>query len=127
MALNPALAKDDDFMLICVAPDVCFTPSKPYAPTPYPIVHKLGKSKGVSTNVFFREKKAYRHKVSFVDSVQGDEPGMGKGLISQTNTKISRFRHSNPAYRFTVNTHAHDCTALWTSVSTNKIFDQKHR
>jgi hypothetical protein len=89
MALNPALAKDDDFMLICVAPDVCFTPSKPYAPTPYPIVHKLGKSKGVSKNVYFREKKAYRHKVSYVDSVQGDEPGMGKGLISQTNTKIS--------------------------------------
>jgi hypothetical protein len=82
MALNPALAQDDDYMLICVAPDVCFTPSKPYAPTPYPIVHKLGQSKGVSKNVYFRDKKAYRHKVSYVDKVQGDEPDMGKGLIS---------------------------------------------
>jgi hypothetical protein len=89
MAINSALAKDDDYMLICAAPDVCFTPSKPYAPTPYPIVHKLGQSKGVSKNVFMRGKNAYRHQVSYVDNVMGDEPGMGKGLVSQTNMKIS--------------------------------------
>lgn len=89
MALNPALAKDGEFVLICVAPDVCFTPSKPYAPTPYPITHKLNQSKGVSKNVFFRDKAAYLHKLSCVDNVQGDAPGMGKGLVSQTNMKVS--------------------------------------
>jgi uncharacterized Zn-binding protein involved in type VI secretion len=89
MALNPALAQDADFRLVCVAPDVCFTPSKPYAPTPYPIVHTLDKSKKVSKNVFINGKPVYLHKLSYVDNVQGDEPGMGKGLVSQTNTKIS--------------------------------------
>jgi hypothetical protein len=89
MALQAALAKDAQFVLICVTPDVCFTPSKPYAPTPYPITHKLDQSKNASKNVYFREKKAYLHKVSYVDNVMGDQPGMGKGLVSQTNMKIS--------------------------------------
>jgi Domain of unknown function (DUF4150) len=89
MAINPALAKNADFMLICTSPDVCFTPSKPYAPTPYPIVHKLDQSKKVSKNVFFKGKPAYLHKLSYVDNVQGDQPGMGKGLVSQTNMKVS--------------------------------------
>ena len=89
MAINPTLSQDDDFLLVCVAPDVCFTPSKPYAPTPYPITHKLGQSKKVSKNVFVRGKPAYLHKLSYVDNVQGDAPGQGKGLVSQTNMKVS--------------------------------------
>jgi len=89
MALMQALAQDGDFVLVCMAPDVCFTPSKPYAPTPYPITHKLDQSKKVSTNVFFNDKGVYLHQKSFVDNVQGDQPGMGKGLVSQTNMKIS--------------------------------------
>ena len=41
------------------------------------------------SNVFFKGKAAYLHNESFVDNVKGDEPGKGKGLVSQTNMKVS--------------------------------------
>jgi hypothetical protein len=91
MAAQTATAKDDQFVIVSMAPDVCFTPKKPNmgVPIPYPITHKFNQAKKPSKNVFFKDKAAYRHKVSYVDKVQGDQPGMGKGLVSQTNVKIS--------------------------------------
>jgi ribosomal protein S28E/S33 len=89
MALQAATAKDSQFVIVCMAPDVCFTPKKPYYPIPYPITHKFDQTKKPSKNVFFAGKPAYRHKVSFVDNVTGDQPGKGGGVISQVNVKIS--------------------------------------
>jgi len=101
MANEAATAKDSDFLLISMVPDVCFTPKKPPhgVPVPYPIMHKMDKSKQCSPNVFFRGKPAYLHEESYVDKVTGDEPGMGKGVVSGTNTKISRSQqHSKSVF-----------------------------
>jgi len=101
MANEAATAKDSDFLLISMVPDVCFTPKKPPhgVPVPYPIMHKMDKSKQCSPNVFFRGKPAYLHEESYVDKVTGDEPGMGKGVVSGTNTNISRSQqHSKSVF-----------------------------
>jgi len=92
MAKEAATAKDAQFVLISILPDVCFTPSKPPhgVPVPYPIMHNMGKSLKCSRNVFFNGKPAYLHEKSYVDKVTGDEPGAGKGVVSSTNTHISR-------------------------------------
>jgi len=92
MANESATAKDAQFLLISILPDVCFTPSKPPhgVPVPYPIMHKMDKSWQCSSNVFFRGKPAYLHEKSHVDKVTGDEPGAGKGVVSGTHTHISR-------------------------------------
>ena len=93
MALNAATAKDKQFVIISMTPDVCFTPTDPPPPkgipVPYPITHKFSSAKKLSKNVFFNGKPAYLHKVSLVDNVMGDQPGMGKGILSRTHMKIS--------------------------------------
>lgn len=89
MAMETATAKDKKFRLVFVAPDVCLTPGKTGYPVPYPITHAMNMSKQCSPNVYFNGKKAYLHNESFVDKVMGDQPGMGKGIISQTNILIS--------------------------------------
>lgn len=89
MAMESATAKDKKFKLIFVAPDVCLTPGKTGYPIPYPIMHAMNKSMQCSPNVFFRGKAAYLHNESYVNKVKGDEPGKGKGIISQTNELVS--------------------------------------
>ena len=89
MADESATAKDKQFKLISILPDVCLTPGKSGYPIPYPITHTMDNSEQCSPNVFFRRKPAYLHNESFVDKVKGDEPGKGKGIVSQTNELIS--------------------------------------
>jgi Domain of unknown function (DUF4150) len=89
MALEAGTAKDEQFVIVCMAPDVCLTPGKSGYPVPYPITHKFDQAKRASENVFFNGKAVYLHGASYVDNVQGDQPGKGGGLISQVNTKIS--------------------------------------
>ena len=89
MANEAATAKDAQFVLISLLPDVCLTPSKSGYPVPYVITHKMDQSEQCSPNVFFRGKPAYLHNESYVDNVRGDEPGAGKGVISRTHVKIS--------------------------------------
>lgn len=99
MAKEMALAKDSQFVLVNTAPDVCLTPTKKDIPVPYPITHNLSQSNQCSPNVFFAGKPAYMHEESYVDNVKGDEPGMGGGVVSGTNTKISRsIDHSHSVY-----------------------------
>ena len=99
MASESATARDKQFVLICILPDVCFTPKKPGYPIPYPITHKMDQSENCSHNVYFRGKAAFLHNESFVDNVKGDEPGKGKGVVSQTHMKISHsIRHSRDVY-----------------------------
>lgn len=89
MAHEAATAKDGEFVLISLVPDVCLTPGKSGYPVPYVITHAMDKSQQCSPNVFFRGKAAYLHNESFVDQVMGDEPGAGKGVLSQTHVEIS--------------------------------------
>ena len=90
MATEAAAAKDAEFILVSLLPDVCLTPNRKGKAVPYPITHDMGESKQCSPNVFFRGKPAYLHEESYVDNVKGDEPGGGKGVVSRTHVKISR-------------------------------------
>ena len=99
MAHEAATAKDAQFVLLFIVPDVCLTPGKTGYPIPYPITHQMDQSKQVSKNVFFRGKAAYLHNESFVDNVKGDELGKGGGVVSQVNVKISHdITHSRSVY-----------------------------
>ena len=101
MAAENIVSKDKRFRIVNLTPDVCFTPSKPPhgVPVPYPITHQLDQSRQCSPNVFLQGKALYLHNESFVDNVTGDEPGMGKGVVSQTNMKISHdIDHSKSVY-----------------------------
>ena len=89
MASETATAQDAQFRLVSLAPDVCLTPGKQGVPVPYPITHAMDQSQHCSPNVFFQGKPAYLHNESYVDKVMGDEPGAGKGVVSQTHTTIS--------------------------------------
>src|SRR6478672_7423875 len=89
MADEAATAKDAQFVLVNLVPDVCLTPSKKGYPVPYVITHQMDQSEQCSTNVFFRDKAAYLHNESYVDNVRGDEPGAGKGVVSDTHVQIS--------------------------------------
>ena len=89
MADEAATAKDGQFKLVSLLPDVCLTPGKSGYPIPYPITHTMDQSEHCSPNVFFRGQPAYLHNESYVDNVKGDEPGKGKGVVSQTHVQIS--------------------------------------
>ena len=87
MANEAATAKDAQFVLINLLPDVCLTPTKSGYPVPYVITHKMDQSEQVSPNVFFRGKPAYLHNESYVDNVRGDEPGGQRGARSSRSTR----------------------------------------
>jgi uncharacterized Zn-binding protein involved in type VI secretion len=96
MANEAATAKDAQFVLVNIVPDVCLTPSEDGIPIPYPITHRMDQSEQCSPNVFFRGEPAYLHNESFVDNVRGDEPGAGKGVVSRTHVKISHNIDKSP-------------------------------
>lgn len=96
MATEAATAKDERFTLIGLLPDVCLTPDRKGYPVPYPVVHAMDRSRQCSPNVYFRGKPAYLHNESFVDTVRGDEPGAGKGVVSRTHVRISHNIDKSP-------------------------------
>lgn len=99
MANENIVAKEGRFRVVSLAPDVCLTPSKNGVPVPYPITHQLDQSQHCSPNVFLQGKPVYLHNQSYVDNVMGDEPGQGKGVVSQTNVFISHdIDHSKSVY-----------------------------
>ncbi len=89
MAIEHLIARDDSFVVVCMAPDVCLTPGKSGYPVPYPITHKLDQARHCSPNVFQDGEAVYLDNESFVDNVRGDEAGKGGGVVSQVNVKIS--------------------------------------
>lgn len=97
MANENITAKDDRFMMVCLAPDVCLTPGKSGYPVPYMIVDTLESSKQCSPNVFLQGKPVFMHNQSFASDVMGDEPGMGGGIISATNVEISHSIDKSPS------------------------------
>lgn len=90
MADERFTAKDSDYVLVCMAPDVCLTPlGNSLVPIPYPITHDMGKSAQCSVNVFVNDKPAFMHGLSYVDDVQGDAPGNKGGVVSGVYGKVS--------------------------------------
>lgn len=100
MANEKATAKDGQFVLISMAPDVCWTPiGDKKLPIPYSIVHNMATAQQCSRNVFINKKPAYLHANSYVDNVTGDEPGVDSGVVSGVNEKVSHSQqHSANVY-----------------------------
>lgn len=91
MANELLTSKDSKYVLVSLAPDVCFTGTKARQgpPVPFPITHKMDQSENCSDNVFVNDKPVYLHGLSFVDNVKGDEAGGGGGVVTGVNVKIS--------------------------------------
>lgn len=97
MATELGTAKDGQFVLVNVAPDVCLTPiGDDMVPVPYAISHNMEESCQVSPNVFFRDKPAFLHNESYVDNVKGDEPGTSGGVVSSVQMHISHSIDHSP-------------------------------
>lgn len=98
MADERVTAKDDDYVLVCLAPDVCLTPmGNSVVPIPYPITHQMGSAQQCSANVFVNGKPAFRHGLSFVDAVKGDAPGNKGGVVSGVYGKVSHSIAHSPS------------------------------
>jgi hypothetical protein len=97
MAIEKATAKDGQYVLVSILPDVCITPDRKGIPVPYPITHRMDQSQQCSPNVFFEGKSAYLHEESYVDNVTGDEAGGGLGVVSGTHMEISRSIDHSPS------------------------------
>jgi len=99
MADEHLTAKDARFLLVYTTYDVCWTPSRSGYLVPYVIAHDMSLSEQCSENVFSNGKPVFLHHMSYVDDVQGDEPGMGGGVITGVNMKVSHsMQHSSSVF-----------------------------
>ena len=100
MADEHLTAKDARFVLISMPPDVCWTPiGDKQVPLPYAITHRMDQSQQCSDDVYSNGKPVFLHRMSYVDNVKGDEPGMGGGVITGVNMKVSHsLTHSRNVY-----------------------------
>lgn len=98
MADEKFTAKDAQFVLVNMAPDVCWTPiGDEVVPVPYAISHAMDLAQQCSRNVFVNGKPAFLHANSYVDDVRGDEPGTDGGVVSGVHNKISHSLQHSPS------------------------------
>jgi RHS repeat-associated protein len=96
MAENYMARKDSLWSVVCLSPDVCFTPVGPVTlPVPYQVTASLGDAvqevKHVKANGF----PVVVLNQSFIPSTQGDESGVAKGVQSGTvGAKCEPMEHS---------------------------------
>lgn len=79
------LRDTDQALIISLAPDVCRSPG---TPIPYPVVDFCGHDENYTPSVRFTGQKAMVMR-SNTSHVHGDEPGIGKGVVSNTVGGIS--------------------------------------
>ncbi|EOI3446265.1 PAAR-like domain-containing protein [Cronobacter turicensis] len=83
MAENFAARKNGKYKLVCLAPDMCFTPGI-QPPVPYPVTATLEPSKSTVNSVNFGRNPAFVYNQSFVPTTIGDAAGRNKGVVSGT-------------------------------------------
>ncbi|WP_416821371.1 PAAR-like domain-containing protein, partial [Cronobacter sakazakii] len=83
MAENFAARKNGKYKLVCLAPDMCFTPGI-QPPVPYPVTATLEPSKSTVDSVNFGRNPAFVYNQSFVPTTIGDAAGRNKGVVSGT-------------------------------------------
>lgn len=90
MATQRITARDKAYMVISLAPSVNWTPiGKDKIPLPYPMNHKMDKSKHTSKNVYINDEPAFLHGLSTVAKGKGDAAGMKKGFVSKQKSQVS--------------------------------------
>ncbi len=85
MADNVVSRKQDGFLSVCTAPDVCKTPmggSTP--PVPYQVTAEMKDAKAPSGDVRANEKYVHKDDKTYMPVTKGDEPGTAKGVKSGT-------------------------------------------
>lgn len=85
MAENVISRKQEPWMSVSVAPDVCKTPmggSTP--PVPYQVVSRMEPAQDASENVFANDGRVQKHDKTVMPTTEGDEPGTAKGVKSGT-------------------------------------------
>ena len=86
MATQEGTRASAEFMCICLAPDVCKSPT---IPVPYKILSLFDCAVNFSTTVRFRTRFAFRHN-SRLSTVRCDEAGVGGGVLSGVNLGFCR-------------------------------------
>lgn len=76
-----ASRKIGEAIVVCTNPDVCKSPT---APVPYSIVSYFDKSSATTPTVRMTAVEGFT-LASQIDTVVGDEPGVGKGVVSGTH------------------------------------------
>lgn len=77
--------KNGTWKIICIAPDVCKTPMGPsVVPIPYPVFANLSTSKKISGDVRANSDNVITLNKSFASTTIGDQPGVLKGVKSNT-------------------------------------------
>ena len=79
------VTKSDRFYCISLIPDFCKTPVGPATPPlPYTIKGEFKETSAASKNVKSHSEPIFLHDKSFIPTVTGDEPGVAKGIKSNT-------------------------------------------
>ena len=100
MADELATAKDAQYVLVNLTPDVCLTPmGSSVVPIPYPLTHRMDQSDQCSPDVFLNGEPAFLHGMSYVDNAQGDAPGSRGGVVTGVTGKVSHSqKHSESVF-----------------------------
>jgi hypothetical protein len=86
------VTKSKRFYCVSIVPDFCRTPIGPSAvPVPYMIIGEFCEATGVSRNITSNGEPVVIHASTVIPTVKGDEPGIAKGIKS--NTVGGRVQH----------------------------------
>ena len=90
MSDNRGTNRDAEAYVVSMAPDVCKTPlGSTMVPVPYTITCKFDVAQATATRTRFGGQPVFTMG-SYLPTVQGDEPGVGGGLISSVNLGACR-------------------------------------
>ena len=87
--MSEGARKGSKFIIVSLYPDICLTPMGPImVPVPYQIVAFPEKAVGTSPNVKFGGEPVLLVGRSQIMNVEGNEAGIGGGVISGCNRGI---------------------------------------
>ena len=93
------VTKSSRFYCVSTIPDFCKTPIGPATPPlPYTIKGEFKETSAASPNVKSHSEPVFLHNKSFIPTVTGDEPGVAKGIKSNTVGKRVESLTFSPTY-----------------------------
>ncbi|AUX44039.1 phospholipase [Sorangium cellulosum] len=100
MAENVLSRKQEPWMAVSCAPDVCKTPmGSSTPPVPYSVVSRLDTSLDASEDVHANDGRVQKHDRTVMPTTEGDEPGSAKGVVSGTVGQQSWSQEHSPSVR----------------------------
>ncbi|WP_433937677.1 DUF4150 domain-containing protein [Sorangium cellulosum] len=104
MAENVLSRKQEPWMAVSCAPDVCKTPmGSSTPPVPYNVVSRLAPALDASEDVHANDGRVQKHAMTVMPTTEGDEPGSAKGVVSGTVGQQSWSQTHSPSVL--VNSH----------------------